>query len=174
MSSAPRSRRGSATTLTVRPASLADAAVIVRFRLGLLREHRGHAIYGNVRSDAEARLARTTPMHLASGREITCLALDGRTPVGMLRCLDVRGSPLLTPARYGYIASAYVAPSHRRRGVLKRLVDAAATWARARGLTELRVHATPENAVASTAWEKLGFPTVESLRRRELPRPPGA
>ena len=148
--------------------------MIVRFRLDLLVEHRRHAIYGRLRKDAAARLARSTPLHLASGREITYIALEGRAPIGMLRCIEARGSPLLAPSKYGYIASVYVAPSHRRRGILKRLVDAAVTWTRARGLTELRLHSTPENAVGNAAWDKLGFGTVELLRRREILRVPSA
>lgn len=165
----PRSRRKpDPTAISVRPASLADLDVIVRFRLGLLREHRGHPIYGRLRADAEARARRTTPFHLASGREITYVALEGRTPVGMLRCIEAKGSPLLVPRRFAYIASVYVERTHRRRGILTRLIDAASTWARARGLTEIRLHSTPENGAANAAWDRFGFEPVEYLRRREL------
>lgn len=161
-------------TLWIKPASLADADTIVRFRLALLEEQARHPIYGRRREDVDARLRRSTPLHLASGREITYLAVEGRTPVGMLRCMEARGSALLAPARYAYIASTYVIRSHRRRGILRRLVDAAAVWARARGLNEFRVHATPDNPQAAAAWEKLGFPVVEVMRRREITRSPGA
>ena len=171
----PRSRRRTdPTAITIRPASLADAAVIVRFRMELLKEHAGHPIYGRLRSDAAARLARSTPLHLASGREITYLALEGRTPIGMLRCIEGKGSPVLVPSRYGYIASVYVARTHRRRGILKRLVEAAVTWTRARGLTEIRLHSTTENVEANAVWDKLGFAAVELLRRREIVRVPSA
>lgn len=158
----------------IRPASLADLDTIVRFRLALLAEQSGHPIYGKIRDDAKDRVRRSTALHLASGREITCLALFGRTPIGMLRCMEARGSALLTPARYAYIASTFVVRSYRRRGVLRRLVDAATVWARARGLSEIRVHTTPDNAPATAAWEKLGFPVVEVMRRREIGRAPGA
>ena len=177
MSTKPSSRsrrRGDANAITVRPASLADVDVIVRFRLDLLREHARHPIYGRVRDDVQARARRSTPLHLASGREITYIAFEGRTPIGMLRCLEGRGSPLLLPAKYGYITSVFVARAHRRRGILKRLVEAAVTWASARGLTEVRLHSTPENVAANAVWEKFGFGTVEYLRRREISRGPGA
>ena len=168
-------RRGAhQNAIWIRPAALADLDTIVRFRLALLKEQASNPIYGRMRDDAETRVRRTTPLYLASGREITYLAVDGRTPVGLLRCIEARGSALLVPARYAYIASTYVARTHRRRGILKRLVDAAVVWARARELTELRLHSTPENAQANAAWEKLGFPAVELLRRREVGRAPGA
>lgn len=142
--------------------------------MALLKEHGRHPIYGRLRDDAETRARRSTPLHLASGREITYLALEGKNAVGMLRCMEARGSALLLPARYGYITSVYVVRTHRRRGILKKLVDAAVTWARARGLSEVRLHSTPDNTTASAVWEKMGFPSVETLRRREISRTPGA
>lgn len=170
-----RSRRGpDAHAITIRPASLGDVDTIVRFRLELLKEHNRHAIYGRLREDAGERARRSTPLYLASGRQITYLALEGRTPIGMLRCLEARGSPLLVPAKYGYITSVYVTRTHRRRGILKRLVDAAVTWSRARGLTEVRLHSTHDNTTGNVVWDKLGFPAVEHLRRREISRAPGA
>jgi GNAT superfamily N-acetyltransferase len=167
-------RKAPTNTLWIRPASLADLDTIVGFRLALLAEQSHHPIYGRLRDDARARARRSTPLHLASGREITYLAVQGRTPIGMLRCIEARGSALLVPARYAYIASTFVARTHRRRGVLRRLVDAAMVWARARGLSEFRVHSTPDNVQASAAWEKLGFPVVEVMRRREISRAPGS
>jgi GNAT superfamily N-acetyltransferase len=157
----------------VRPATIQDIETIVRFRLALLKAHADNPIYGRLREDAPDRARRTTPLFLASGREITWIAVNGKQPVGMLRCIEGRGSPLLRPARFGYIASVYVAEGHRRKGVLTQLVDAATTWCRARGLTEIRLHSTPENATANVAWERLGFPTVELLRRREVRPLPG-
>ena len=163
-------RRGDPSAITVRPASLLDVDVIVRFRLELLKEHNRHPIYGRLRGDAADRAQRSVPLRLASGREITYLAFEGKTPIGMLRCLESKGSPLLTPSKFAYIASAYVARTHRRRGILKKLVEAAMTWARARGLTEVRLHCAPENAGANAAWESFGFQTVELLRRRDISR----
>jgi GNAT superfamily N-acetyltransferase len=158
----------------VRPAGLLDIETIVRFRIALLKEHAANPIYGRLRADAAERAHRTTPMYLASGREITWIAMDGKTPVGMLRCIEGRGSPLLRPARFGYIASVFVSQSHRRRGILHQLVDAATIWCRNRGITEMRLHSTPENEAANVAWERLGFGTVEYLRRREILIAPGA
>lgn len=144
--------------------------MIVRFRLELLKEHDRNPIYKRVREDAGERAKRSVALRLASGREITYLAFEGKTPIGMLRCLESKGSPLLTPSKFAYIAGAYVARTHRRRGILKRLVEAAMTWVRARGLTEVRLHCVPENASANAAWESFGFQTVELLRRRDISR----
>lgn len=162
-----------ASGVIVRPATLADLDSIVGFRMALLDAERESPVYGRRREDAEARARRKTPMFLASGREITWIAEQGKRPIGMLRCMERRGSPLLRPARFGYIASVYVDPAFRRRGVLTQLVDAATTWCRARGLTEMRLHATIENAAATAAWDHLGFAPVEVLHRREIRPAPG-
>jgi GNAT superfamily N-acetyltransferase len=144
----------------------------VRFRLELLKEHSRHPIYGRLRDDALQTARRRTALQIASGRQVTYLACEGKVPVGMLRCIDARGSPLLVPPRYAYVTSVFVARKHRRRGVLRRLLDAAITWARARGLTEVRLHSTDGQAAANAAWDKLGFLPVETLRRREILRAP--
>src|SRR5678816_1606081 len=70
----PRSRRrGDPSAITVRPASLLDVDVIVRFRLELLKEHNRHPIYGRLREDAGERAKRSVPLRLASGRELSLI-----------------------------------------------------------------------------------------------------
>ena len=51
------------------------------------------------------------------------LADRGGLTVGIVRCADVLGSPLLLPDRYGYVTSVYVRPEHRRHGVLLALMN---------------------------------------------------
>jgi ribosomal protein S18 acetylase RimI-like enzyme len=83
--------------------------------------------------------------------------------------MESRGSPLLDPARYGYVASVYVVPEERRRGVLRVLLDAAAEWCADRSLDEMRLHTASDNDVGNAAWDALGFTVVEHLRTRPLP-----
>jgi GNAT superfamily N-acetyltransferase len=96
------------------------------------------------------------------------LAERGSDVVGILRCADTAGSPLLVPDRYGYISSVYVVPSARREGVLNALFQAAEEWCRERRLTELRLHNVPDNPMSSGAWNALGFDVVEHLRMRRI------
>jgi ribosomal protein S18 acetylase RimI-like enzyme len=92
--------------------------------------------------------------------------------LGILRCIEAQGSPLLEPPRYGYIASVYVTPQARRHGVLHQLFDAACAWSEARGLGELRLHVAADNPTGNAAWAALGFTTAEHLCVRPLA--PGA
>lgn len=167
--SAP-SRPPSAGAVAVRAALPADLHAVVALRLALLHEHRDNPIYRRIRADAFARAHDLFARQLASATEVTLLAEspDSAEPVGILRCAEATGSPLLHPARYGYVSSVYVVPPFRRAGVLRALLDAAALWCEDRALTELRLHNVPENDGANQAWDALGFEVVEVLRVRTL------
>src|SRR5690606_37681937 len=105
---------------------------------------------------------------LANRSEVTYLAEREGEVVGILRCMVAHNSPLLLPDRYGYIASVYVRPAARRRGVLRALMDAAERWCERRGLAELRLHNASDNALAEATWPALGFEVAEVLRVRTL------
>jgi ribosomal protein S18 acetylase RimI-like enzyme len=164
---------GAGTTegVAIRIATPADLEAVLAMRIALLREHAGNAVYGRLRADAPARARELFAGQLASALEVTFLASlpPDATPVGILRCMEGRGSPLLDPPRYGYVASVYVQPAQRRRGILRALMDAAVVWSRARGLDELRLHAAADNADANGAWQAMGFDVAEHLRVRRLP-----
>jgi aminoglycoside 6'-N-acetyltransferase I len=117
-----------------------------------------------------ARARRLFAIQLESPGEVTFLAeRDGRA-IGILRCVDSAGSPLLEPAQYAYVSSVYVVPDARRTGVMRALVDRAVTWAQRAGLDEFRLHSVADAPAANKAWDALGFQVVEHLRVRPLTR----
>ena len=152
----------------VRPATLADAERIAELRLALLGEHKSNAIYARVRRDAPVRAVELTREQLTSDREAMFVAMKGARVVGVIRCIDQRGHRLLRPARFALISTVYVEPRVRRQGVLRSLMDAAVTWSRERGLTEIRLQNAIDNPLALAAWDALGFRVVEQIRLRPL------
>ena len=147
-----------------------DLDAVVELRLALLREHPDHPVYGRLRPDVDERARGLFATQLRSTMEAIFLGeLDGEV-VGVLRCVESMGSPLLDPARYAYVSSAYVRPEARRRGVLRALLRAADRWARARGLDQMRLHNVAGSASAEGAWSALGFAVVEQVRVRDLGR----
>ena len=147
---------------------LSDLDTILALRMALLREHAHNAIYGRLRADADQRAARLFAAQLQSPNEVLFLAdLNGET-VGVLRCIQSSGSPLLDPAQYAYVSSVYVVPRAREQGVLRALLKAADRWCEDRGLDEMRLHNAADNPLANAAWEALGFDVVEHLRIRKL------
>lgn len=177
--------RGDASSLEVAPPSAAAARVrvreatprdldaVVELRMALLLEHPDHPIYGRLRSDVVERARGLFGAQLRSATEVIFLAEHDGAPIGVLRCVESVGSPLLEPARYAYVSSTYVRPEFRRHGVLRALLRAADRWARARGLDQMRLHNVAGSADAEGAWSALGFCVVEQVRVRHLARDRG-
>lgn len=156
--------------MIVRRATTADLDTVVALRLALLREYREHPIYGRLRRDAAQRARLVFGSQLESSNEVIFLAEDDAVAVGLLRCVESIGSPLLAPDRYCYVSSVYVLPKYRRRGVLRRLMERAVEWCGERGLTEMRLHNVGTHHGTAAAWDSLGFEVVEQVRLRRLPR----
>jgi GNAT superfamily N-acetyltransferase len=157
-----------ANNVRVRPAAPRDLAAVVALRLALLREHPEHAIYGRLRRDVADRARELFASQLRSPVEVIFLAEQDGEAVGVLRCVESVGSPLMEPARYAYVSSVYVRPEVRQRGVLRALLGEAERWARERGLKQMRLHNVAGSANAEAAWSALGFAVVEQVRLRDL------
>ena len=127
-------------------------------------------MYGRLRDDAPARARRLFAAQLASTGEVTLLAERGGQTVGIARCIESAGSPLLDPPSYGYVSSVYVLPHARRAGVMRALIAHGERWCSARGLGELRLHSAAEHVESNAAWDSLGFAVVEHLRIRPIGR----
>lgn len=70
------------------------------------------------------------------------------------------------------LVAVYLAPSHRGRGVLDRLIEAGASWARGHGCDTLYLDVHEDNARAQAAYRRLGFTptggTIVGQNGREL------
>ena len=154
----------------VRRATLNDLSLIVALRMALLREHAHNPIYSRLRPDADTRARKLFAAQLASPNEVIFLAELEDECVGILRCIQSSGSPLLDTAQYAYVSSVYVIPKAREQGVLRTLLAAADAWCAERGLDEMRLHNAADNPLANAAWEAVGFEVVEHLRVRPLRR----
>jgi GNAT superfamily N-acetyltransferase len=165
---APAAPSPIAATPRVRPATPRDLDAVVALRLALLREHPDHPIYGRLRPEADRRARELFAAQLRSRVETILLAELASEVVGIIRCVESIGSPLLEPARYAYVSSAYVRPDVRRRGVLRALLAEVERWCRARGLDQMRLHNGAGSETAERAWDALGFAIVEQVRLRAV------
>jgi ribosomal protein S18 acetylase RimI-like enzyme len=152
----------------VRPATPRDLDSVVALRLALLREHPDHPIYGRLRAEIDRRARELFAVQLRTRTETILLAELAGEVVGIIRCVESLGSPLLEPARYAYVSSAYVRPDARRRGVLRALLAEVERWCRSRGLDQMRLHNVAGSEAAEGAWDALGFTIVEQVRLRAV------
>lgn len=150
--------------MLVRVAEISDLDTVVALRLSLLREHRANPLFERLHPEVESRARDIYRAHLASRDQVILLAERDGATVGILRCVHAASSPLLLPESYAYLSSAYVVPGERRAGILKALFKEGVRWCRARGLTEMRLYVSMDDAVARSAWDSLGFAAVEELR----------
>jgi ribosomal protein S18 acetylase RimI-like enzyme len=155
--------------LSIRPASPADLDTVVALRLALLREECRRPAYGRVRPGVARRAQALYRAQLESPGEVTLLAERDGAAVGILRCAESTGHPLIEPDHYAYVSSVYVVPTARRAGVVRALLGHANQWCRDRGLVEMRLHNAVDSVTANAAWEALGFTVVEHLRVRRVP-----
>jgi GNAT superfamily N-acetyltransferase len=157
-------------SISVWRATAADLDAVVELRLALLREYADHPVYGRLHPEAEARARPTFLQQIqAPDQAIFLAAVDGRT-AGIARCVDSKGSPLLTPDRYCYVTSVYVRPEQRRRGVLSALIGEIETWCGGRGLTEMRLHNSTLHPGTRATWDQLGFEINEEVRLKRIGR----
>ena len=152
----------------VRSATPRDLDAVVALRIALLREHPDHPIYGRLRPEIDRRARDLFAAQLRARTETILLAELAGEVVGIIRCVESIGSPLLEPARYAYVSSAYVRPDMRRRGVLRALMTEVERWSQARGLDQMRLHNVAGSEAAERAWEALGFSIVEQVRVRTV------
>ena len=154
--------------IEVRRAAIADLDTVVALRLSLLREYADHPIYGRLHPEAETRARPVFLQQLQSPDQAIFLAAYDGHIAGIARCVDSKGSPLLLPDRYCYVTSAYVKPEHRRYGVLSALMREIEGWSKQRGLTEMRLHNSTQNAATRSAWARLGFEINEEVRLKRI------
>jgi ribosomal protein S18 acetylase RimI-like enzyme len=88
------------------------------------------------------------------------VARDGQNVVGLAKSVREPARPSTR-----YVESAWVAPTHRRRGVLRDLLYALLEINRPVGVTELMLWVLEENHAAQRAYQALGF---ESTGERQI------
>lgn len=139
--------------VTVRRATLADLETLRRFEQGIIAAERPF--------DPTIRKGEVTYYDIGalieSGEAYVAIAEKGGEAIG---CGFARKKPspsYAEPPFHAYVGLMYVAPEHRGAGVSTLIVDALRDWARANGLTEMRLEVYPDNAAAVRAYQKTGF-----------------
>jgi ribosomal protein S18 acetylase RimI-like enzyme len=87
------------------------------------------------------------------------IAFDGQLPTGMARVARLKEEP-----SSGGLYSMWVAPSARRNGVGKALIDAAFVWAEQQRIEEMVLYVAQGNDAAKRLYLRAGFSETGALR----------
>ncbi len=150
--------------VTIREATVADCDRIVLFNQAMARETEGRMLDRAVLADGvEAMLGDP-----ARGRYY--VAEDGGDIIGQL-AVTTEWSDWRNGAIW-WIQSVYVAKSHRRRGVYRRLHRHVREAARDSGAVGLRLYVERDNAGAQAVYRSLGMRPSHYVMYEDLwPRP---
>jgi len=150
--------------ISIRPAEASDASELVALAAAIGGEPGGWLLTTEAWRPVadERRYLKAVRRHADAA---VFVALDGDRIVGRLSL-----------ARDPHPASAHVADlgmmvaaSHRRRGIGRKLLDAAVAWAHVVKVEKLELHVFPWNEPAIRLYEDFGFER-EGLRRRHYVR----
>ena len=72
---------------------------------------------------------------------------------------------------YGLVSDVVVASKYRKRGIGKKLLEAAESYAKSYGVRWLRIGVLAENHTADGLYDSMGFKRMYIEREKELPEP---
>lgn len=146
--------------IAYRAARAEDIETLVRLRVDLLRRVNGLAADADMsRVETENRRYFTQNIE-APDTQLTCLALDGETPVGCGSvCLFAVTPTYHNPAgKCAYIMNMYTLESHRRRGIGRQLMQMLLHHAQQWGAQRIMLEASEEGRLL---YEQCGFVSAE-------------
>lgn len=145
--------------LDVRPAAPADAERIAALLGAQLAEHQIPTPAAHIAASVAAMLRDPSRGFILAG--LVGGAIEGVAYVSF-------ATPLEHAGEVAWIEELYVTPAHRSLGLGKRLIDAVALRAEARGCVSIELEVTADHFRAAHLYEREGF---RSLRRDHMARP---
>jgi GNAT superfamily N-acetyltransferase len=147
--------------MQLRPATLADLAIILHHRREMFREMGG---------EYERRL----DMFDHASQQYFQSALQDDSYFGVLGEIDGKiiagggvviapwpGSPLTFGPRRAWILNIYVEPKYRHRGLARDITNALVSWCQENGFQSVALHASE---YGRSLYEKLGFRPTNEMR----------
>jgi GNAT superfamily N-acetyltransferase len=158
------------TTPTIRPATIADLAALVRLRIALMREMGAlDTEDGTEATELAEAMRRYIAAELPAGGFLAWVGVDDGDQViacGGLVFLQKPPSPQNQSGREAYIMNMYTVPPWRGRGVASRLFAAIVAQAREAGVRLIRLHTTADGRAV---YERAGFRIVDNEMALRLP-----
>lgn len=134
----------------VRPATTDDLDALTSFTLQEAVEAEGRTL-----DEATVRAAIGAALEDPRGKATYLIAEDDGGPLGHVSLFFEWSDWRCVP--YVWVQSMFVAPAHRRTGVMPLLLAAVDELAAKEGAPEVRIYVHTTNARALKAWQREGF-----------------
>ena len=136
-----------------RSAVLEDLPVLYEFEQGVIHAERpfdptlktGHINYYDIKAMIE------------SDDTEVLVALVNDELVASAYVKIKKAKPYLKFDYYAYVGFMFVTPEYRGKGISQKVIDELISWAKSRGLNEIRLDVYDDNLNAVRAYEKRGF-----------------
>ena len=90
------------------------------------------------------------------------------TPVGLCIVRIDHAPPILEETERAEISDVGVRPEWRRRGIARRLVEAAQAWVRERGVARIEIQVASGNRVGQAFWRAMGYADLMDVLHKRL------
>lgn len=140
-------------TIETRSARLEDLPILYAFEQGIVEAERP---YDSTLKDGEIHYYNLEELIAANNAEVV-VAVIGNELVGSGYIQITESKPYKKHTKHGYIGFMFVKPEHRCKGVSQVVTQAMIIWAKAQGLTEIKLEVYDENIAAVRAYQKAGL-----------------
>ena len=142
--------------MAIRPARAEDVDAVVRLWREMWDFHTPYDPRFRAGPETDVAMASWVQMHLENDRSVVLVAESDRSELeGYLLGLILENFPGLPAPFYGRVSE--IAVHRRRSGVGAKLLEAAHSWFRGRGVPYVEVDVSVKNPVAGAFWRKQGY-----------------
>ncbi|MCF0059283.1 GNAT family N-acetyltransferase [Dyadobacter sp. CY356] len=139
--------------IEIRPAKLSDLPALLLFEQGVIQAERP---YDSLIKPDPVYYYDIEEMIKASNIELLVAEIDGDV-VGSGYARIENARHFLKYPMHAYLGFMYVDPSHRGKGINRKIIEGLKAWAISQHISELRLDVYSGNLPAINAYEKAGF-----------------
>jgi GNAT superfamily N-acetyltransferase len=150
--------------INIRPAKEEEIEILLEFEIGIVDTERPFDI---TLKDGEIHYYDLLELIRSPESEVVVAEIDGEL-VGSGYAQIRKADLFLKHTHFAYLGFMYVTPSFRGKGINQLLLEALITWAKAKGISEIRLDVYDENIVAKNAYLKAGFKPIMLTMRRSI------
>lgn len=139
--------------IQVRTARLEDLDTLLQFEQGVIAAERP---FDETLKEGSIHYYDLKAMIESPGAEVVLAKVDGKIAGSGYARIE-NSKPYNRHTQHAYLGFMYVPPQYCGRGINGKIIEALKSWAKSKGITELRLDVYHENEAAIKAYEKAGF-----------------